>query len=143
MVAPYVALGQAIARVGCLLNGCCYGRLILAATSSPGLIFPSGSIAGNQFPGQILFPTQFYSSLANIGIFLILLTWSKFKKKNGEIFAGYLLLYSIKRFLIEFLRGDSPVLLFGLTFFQLASLAIGIIALIWLFKRRRKYVDGR
>lgn len=138
IVAPYLALGQAIARIGCLLNGCCYGRPV---SKGPGLIFPPGSIAGDQFPAQVLHPTQFYSSVADLGIFLVLLKWNN-PKRRGKIFAGYLLLYSLKRFLIEFLRGDSPELFFGLTFFQLGSLAIGIITLIWLFKGRWKVSSG-
>ena len=132
IIAPYLALGQAIARIGCLLNGCCYGRPISVGTSCPGFIFPSDSIAGIQFPEQVLHPTQLYSSIANIGIFLLLLRWSGFKKKNGEIFAGYLLLYSVKRFFIEFLRGDSSVLFFSLTLFQLISICLGIVALVWI-----------
>jgi len=101
-------------------------------TSCPGFIFPSDSIAGIQFPEQVLHPTQLYSSIANIGIFLLLLRWSGFKKKNGEIFAGYLLLYSVKRFFIEFLRGGSSVLFFSLTLFQLISICLGIVALVWI-----------
>lgn len=116
MVAPYIVLGQAIARIGCLLNGCCYGKPI-----SPG----------------VLYPTQLYSSLANLGIFFILVAWSNFKKKNGEVFAGYLLLYSVKRFLIEFLRGDSSKIFFNLTLFQIISLAMGVAVSIWLFKKRK------
>lgn len=130
-LAPYIALGQSIARIGCLLNGCCYGKPV---HSGSGFIFRPESVAGVQFPGEILYPTQLYSSFANLAIFFILLVWSNFKKKKGEIFAGYLLLYSIKRFLIEFLRGDSPRLFFGLTSFQIISLAIGIIALFLLVR---------
>ena len=143
--APYLVLGQAIARIGCLLNGCCYGKPI---SSGMGLFFAPDSVAGSQ---EILYPTQFYSSVANLGIFLVLLKWSNFKNLSpratepwyapvsGEIFAGYLMLYSLKRFLIEFLRGDTPVLLFGLTFFQLISIGLGASALTWVLitgKRR-------
>ncbi|MDD5500227.1 MAG: prolipoprotein diacylglyceryl transferase, partial [Candidatus Omnitrophica bacterium] len=50
LLAPFVALGQSIGRIGCFLNGCCYGR-----PSEFGLYFPSA--------GQKLIPTQLYSSL--------------------------------------------------------------------------------
>ncbi|MCX5714008.1 MAG: prolipoprotein diacylglyceryl transferase, partial [Candidatus Omnitrophica bacterium] len=59
LVVPFLALAQAIGRIGCLLNGCCYGK-----PSEWGFYFPGS--------GQILIPTQAYSSLALIVIFFVL-----------------------------------------------------------------------
>ena len=107
LVIPFVALGQAIGRIGCLLNGCCFGK---------GLI-----------------PTQAYSSLLLIFIFVFLRFLQDKSHKDGEIFFLYLVLYSIKRFFIEFWRADNTVIFSGLTLFQVLSIIIFLLSLIKLF----------
>ncbi len=116
LVIPFVALGQALGRIGCLLNGCCYGRV-----SEFGIYFETHQ--------AILIPTQVYSSLLLIIIFIILRIMQKKKLPAGKILFTYLLLYSLKRFFIEFWRADNPVIFFGLTFFQLLSIVVFCIAL--------------
>lgn len=115
LMVPFVALAQAIGRVGCLLNGCCYGKV-----SKYGIYF-----AAHELP---LIPTQLYSSLALIFIFIILRLLQDRPHREGEIFFWYLLLYSIKRFFIEFWRADNEIILFGLTLFQLISFVIFCLA---------------
>ena len=115
LLVPFVALAQAIGRIGCFLNGCCFGK-----EDAFGIYFP--------VHGAVLIPTQLYSSLLLIGIFIILRFLQERPHKAGEIFFTYLLLYCAKRFLIEFWRADSPSILFGLTLFQLISIAIFFIA---------------
>ncbi|MCM8797142.1 MAG: prolipoprotein diacylglyceryl transferase [Candidatus Omnitrophica bacterium] len=117
LFAPFVALAQSIGRIGCLLNGCCYGK---------------ESIFGIYFPvhGKILIPTQIYSSLFLLALFIILRFLQEKNYRKGEIIFTYLLLYSAGRFLVEFWRADNPVLLWGLTLFQLISLALFSISLI-------------
>ena len=104
LMVPYVSLGQAIGRIGCLLNGCCFGSTII--------------------------PVQIYSSLILIFIFIILRLLQDRPHKEGEILFIYLLLYSLKRFFIEFLRADNPVIFLGLTLFQIISIVIFCLALI-------------
>ena len=116
LVVPFVALGQAIGRIGCLLNGCCYGR-----QSQWGLYFPVFE--------KILIPTQLYSCLLLLLIFIILRIKQDAKHLPGEIFCGYLFLYSLKRFFIEFLRNDSPRTFYGLTLFQVLCLIVFAISL--------------
>jgi phosphatidylglycerol:prolipoprotein diacylglycerol transferase len=116
LLAPFVALGQAIGRIGCLLNGCCFGR-----ESEFGIYF--------KVFDKILIPTQLYSSLLLILIFVILRFRQNTKHLPGEIFCGYLFLYSLKRFFIEFLRNDSPREFFGLTLFQILCLAVFLVSL--------------
>jgi len=116
LLAPFIVLGQAIGRIGCFLNGCCYGK-----PSVFGLYFPSA--------GQKLIPTQLYSSLALFVIFLVLRRIQNREHLPGSIFCFYLFFYSIKRFTVEFLRNDSPKMFAGLTIFQLFSLAMFFISL--------------
>ena len=114
-IIPYLALGQAIGRIGCFLNGCCFGK----PTNLPwGVIFPAGSIAGNAYPAIHIHPTQLYSAYTNFLIFAILLLFRNWKKLDGQILYLYFILYSVSRFLIEFLRADNPQILLGLTISQ-------------------------
>lgn len=116
LIIPFVALGQSLGRIGCLLNGCCYGK-----PSIFGLYLPSMN--------AVLIPTQLYSSLALLVIFITLRLRQDSRHKKGEIFFMYLLLYSIKRFFIEFWRADNEIFFSGLTLFQLLSILIFIFAL--------------
>jgi len=127
LIVPFVALAQAIGRIGCLLNGCCFGRV-----SDAGLYFPVHK--------GILIPTQLYSSILLIFIYIILRFLQEHSHRQGEVFYAYLLLYSIKRFLIEFWRADNPIIFFGLTLFQLLSILIFAIAAakIFLMKKSTK-----
>ena len=115
LISPFVALGQAIGRIGCLLNGCCFGRI-----SKFGIYFPVHKL--------VLIPTQIYSSLILVFIFIILRVLQDRSHKEGEIFFAYLLFYSLKRFFIEFWRADNEIIIFGLTLFQLMSIALFCIA---------------
>lgn len=117
LIVPFVALGQAIGRIGCLLNGCCFGRI-----SPFGLYFTAHQSA--------LIPVQTYSSLALILIFITLRLLQERPHKEGAILFTYLLLYGIKRFFIEFWRADNAVVFSGLTLFQLLSIVLFCLALI-------------
>ncbi len=116
LLVPFIALGQAIGRIGCLLNGCCFGR-----ESEFGIYF--------KVFDKVLIPTQLYSSLILLLIYIILRIRQDRKHLPGEILCSYLFLYSLKRFFIEFLRNDSPRIFYGLTFFQLLCLAMFFISL--------------
>lgn len=112
LMIPYIALGQAFGRMGCCLNGCCYG-----------IMAPHNFLFGERHP------TQVYSAVLLVIIFFILIRWQDKRRFNGEIFLGYCVLYSCKRFLVEFLRGDNPRIFFGLTMSQLISVAALLTAL--------------
>lgn len=116
LFAPYIALGQAFGRIGCYLNGCCYG-----------IPAPENFIFGRTHP------TQIYSSILLFIIFAVLLKWQGARRFKGEIFMGYCILYSCKRFLIEFMRADNPRIFLGLTISQLVSAAV-LIAALCIFK---------
>lgn len=126
LVVPFAALGQAIGRIGCLLNGCCYGYESLS-----GLFFPTHQ--------AILVPVQIYSSLALIIIFIILRFLQDKPHREGQIFYAYLLLYSAKRFFIEFWRADNSIIFCGMTLFQVMSISIFVFAFcqLFLFKKAK------
>lgn len=100
MLMPSVALAQGFGRIGCFLAGCCYGR---ETDSALGIVFHDSSYAPN---GVSLFPTQLLSSGLNFLHFAILLWFTGRKKRNGQVGALYLILYSIGRFILEYYRGD-------------------------------------
>lgn len=133
---PALSMGHAIGRIGCFFAGCCYGK-----QCSPDfplvVVFPriEGGIAP---PGVPLYPTQLFESFGEIIIFAILVTYRKKKPYEGAVFLLYLVLYSILRFFIEFLRGDFHGPRAILTNAQIIS--VGMVAgafLMWLVLRKR------
>jgi len=124
LIVPFLALAQAIGRIGCLLNGCCFGKV-----SSFGIYFPVHQAT--------LIPTQLYSSLLLLLIFIILRFLQDRPHQPGQILFSYLFLYSLKRFFIEFLRADNPRVIMGLTLFQLISIAIFCLAVYKLISINR------
>ena len=113
IVAPSIAIGIGIGRIGCFLNGDDYGFV----SENYGIKFPSlfmppvylqqlkdGLIASGSPYTLPVIPTQLYSSLYGFLIFFVLLWMKKYKKYDGHIFLNFLVLYSISRFVIEFFR---------------------------------------
>lgn len=118
-IIPYIVLGQSIGRIGCFLNGCCFGRP--AALPFLGVIFPGDTI--------FRYPTQIYASVALLGVFVILRIIQQKPHFAGCIFFLYLALYTTQRFFIDFLRGDNPTYALGLTISQIISIIIFLIVL--------------
>jgi phosphatidylglycerol:prolipoprotein diacylglycerol transferase len=126
LIAPFLALAQAIGRIGCLLNGCCYGK-----AAEFGLYFP--------LYDAVLIPTQIYSSVCLLIIFVILRFMQERPHRQGHIFFVYLILYSVKRFFIEFLRADNEVIFMGLTLFQIISIILFFFAVFKLRQKERSH----
>jgi phosphatidylglycerol---prolipoprotein diacylglyceryl transferase len=112
-----LAAGESIGRIGCYLNGCCYGKVC------------TGPIAVFQH-GQWRHPTQLYSAAYALILFIIL--WSLRKKlpREGQLFALYVILWSTGRFVLEFLR-TNPVWLAGLTLAQVSCIVVGGLGVVW------------
>jgi phosphatidylglycerol:prolipoprotein diacylglycerol transferase len=123
MIAPSMALGIAVTRIGCFLNWCCYG----IASNLPWAVKVGTDIARH--------PTQLYSVIANFSIFLFLHHINKRKKLNGLTSGLFLIFYGIFRFLIEFIRYYDKSFYFGLfTLSQVISLILIIIGFVVLKK---------
>lgn len=124
MVVPGLAIAQGFGRIGCFLAGCCYG----APTDLPiGVVFPVNSLAPS---GIHLHPTQIYSSIFDFLLGIFLLCYSKKTRKNGKILGMYLIIYSVGRFLVEFLRNDprgNVGLLSTSQFIAIFTLVLGIV----------------
>jgi len=124
VIAPSIALGSVFGRIGCLLNGCCYGR----ACGLPWAIhFPADHPTG----GAPVHPTEIYDALLNFALYLGLAWMFRRKRFDGQVFATYLLFYAVFRFLVEFFRGDYPPdhIHNGLTSGQLVSIPIFLVGL--------------
>lgn len=143
--APGVALGQFFGRQGCFSAGCCWGK----ATNLPwGVHFteaghentgvPIMDAAGNALH---LHPTQLYESFAMLAVFGILVYLHTKKRFNGQVLIGYMILYPIVRFTIEFFRDDPRGDLFGLTTAtglstsQIISLIVALSAIVFMIFR--------
>lgn len=131
-------LAQAIGRIGCTINGCCYGKL------SPFLSFPwavsytpRGAIP-SQYWNTPLYPTQIYLLLWNLIVFAVVWRLRGRLKPQGSLVFLYLSLYSAGDFGLRFLRAD-PSLLFGLQEGQIFSLAILLVTLPVLIIRIRRF----
>ncbi|MDY0359819.1 MAG: prolipoprotein diacylglyceryl transferase [Desulforegulaceae bacterium] len=135
IIAPALALGHGIGRIGCFFAGCCYGK----PTSLPiGIVFKNPDALA---PLNIsLHPVQLYSVISNLFIFGVLMFFFTKKKKDGDVFLLYLFLYGILRMIIEYFRGDNR----GDFIFNILSVSqfIGLLAVlsavfIYVFKNRK------
>ena len=142
--APALAIAYAIGRLGCFLVGDDYGR---PTDSWVGVAFPEGfppSTAGyfrsigTEIAAEIpdsavlaVHPTQLYEIAAALVMFAILWRLSG-KLRPGRLFAVYMVMYAVERFLIEFVRAKTDLALLGLTTSQIASILLVIgAAVIW------------
>lgn len=141
---PSAALGLAFGRIGCFLNGCCFGKVaahIPWAVQFPRTLDKTGMVDGSPaFVHQYeiglislsethslpIHPTQLYSFVADVILFFLLSAFLRYRKKTGEVLLMFGILYPVIRFSIESLRDDNP-LIFGL--FTIAQIiSIGMFA---------------
>ncbi len=127
MIAPGIILAQAIGRVGCTLNGCCYG---IESTSPISIVYTSPNSYGPT--GIPVLPTQVMEIVYNLIIFGVLLALRGHFKKEGTLFYIYLAFYAVWRFGIDFIRDGSPFL-FGLHEAQVISIVVLAITLPLIF----------
>jgi phosphatidylglycerol---prolipoprotein diacylglyceryl transferase len=126
--APSIALGYVFGRLGCLMNGCCYGRECALPWA---ITYPRSH---DTFPNAAeqatpVHPTQIYDSLLNLVLFLFLAWLYRRKKFDGQVFATYLICYAFTRSFVEYFRGDyGPAHLHGI-FTPAQLISVGILAI--------------
>jgi phosphatidylglycerol:prolipoprotein diacylglycerol transferase len=128
LLAPALALGHVFGRLGCLLVGCCYGKLC-----SYGLHFPPTSVAYSELAAQGLVekgaaatpglaPTQLFEALGEVLIFVALMLLRRRRRFPGAMVLTYAMAYALLRFIVEIFRGDNARgYLFELTLPRLAT----------------------
>lgn len=130
VIAPAVALGMSIGRLGCFFNGCCFG-----------IPSPWGVDFGD---GILRYPTQLFEVSFHFIAFIFLHRLKLTVEKPGILFKYYLFAYFIFRFFIEFIRVN-PIYQFGLTIYQLICIAGFIFVAVNMLIQNRKegVVNGR
>lgn len=141
LLIPSTALGIAIGRIGCFLNGCCFG----VPASVPWCVhFPEDSLAGYVYPHQCVHPTQLYEVGYALLIFAALMLYDRKPRPTGIVTGIFLLAYGVGRYVNELLRWyeQQMVLLqtesFRLTFSQVISLAMIVIGILLLALSKRR-----
>ena len=135
ILAPSVAIGQGVGRLGCFFAGCCYGR---ETDVSWAVIFKDPNTLA---PMDVhLHPTQLYDSANGFIIFTALIILRKFKKFDGQLFWTYTLLYAVGRFIVEIFRGDERgfVIESFLSTSQFIAIPLFIVSLAMLIKLKRQ-----
>jgi phosphatidylglycerol:prolipoprotein diacylglycerol transferase len=130
-VAPGLLLGLAIGRVGCFLNGCCYGG---PCDLSWAVRFPDGTAPAAEYPaaggGSLpLHPAQLYAAVDAALLAVLAVAFTPLARRDGEVFALVLTLHPISRILLEIIRVDEPSALgTPLSISQLVSLVLLVLA---------------
>ena len=142
IIAPSIAFGIFLTRIGCFLNGCCFGK--------PGdlpwcVVFPLESAAGYFFPGTPIHPTQLYASLYGLIIFGLLLLLERLKTFDGYTFWCFILLYAGARFSVDFVRFYEQTMTLSLgnmnfSVNHLISAFLFLLAVFMFIRLRRKKI---
>ncbi|MDX1440006.1 MAG: prolipoprotein diacylglyceryl transferase [Rubricoccaceae bacterium] len=133
VAATYVALpfAQALGRIGCLLNACCYGW---PTKVGPGVVYPPSSIPGMRFGPQELHPVQIYEAVLNGAAFVVLLSLWRRGRNLRDIAGTYFLLYGVLRLAMQMVRAD-PWLRWGkvdlASVLSVAMIVIGLSCIAW------------
>ncbi|MCS7265584.1 MAG: prolipoprotein diacylglyceryl transferase [Armatimonadetes bacterium] len=131
-VAPALAIGHFFGRIGCFLNGCCYG----VPTNMPwGFKFFNPALGVDTLPSH---PTQLYEAFGLLVLFFLLAKLSKQPPYEGAVFIWWVIFYSVLRFVVEYWRaGVTADVVNGLTEAQWLSLFLFSIA--FAYHRWRKF----
>jgi len=157
VVAPAIALGQAFGRIGCFLNGCCFGGVCTPAfpmsVRFPAFLneqrIPVGSSAfldhvhrfglpdsaGASFP---VHPTQLYEAVALFLIAALVVAATPYKRRHGELFGLVCILNALARLGVELVRRDTTAVFLGINPGQVGALmvlSLGIAIFAWARRR--------
>jgi len=137
---PALALGTVFGRVGCFLNGCCYGR----PTTQPwGVLFPRDSFAALEFGDRPVHPSQLYNAAAGLVLFAVFMLLRKRMRVPGVLFWSFVAVFALVRIPLDLTRAyeASAVLLrvgpFDVTESQFMSVGLALFALLMILRLRR------
>jgi len=136
-------LGHAIGRVACHTYGCCHGRPTRLPLAIRYTNPDSKAVRCSRMGGIPLHPTQLYSALGSLLLFVILATVASGQVRAGEIAAAFLIIGSAGRFFVEFLRGEPTGKLLRLTPFQWVSICTFSCGLALLYVALGNPLHGR
>lgn len=148
IIVTALPVSHAVGRIGCFLNGCCYGR---TSSCSLAVTYPRGSIPwaeqlqkGVITPDAVcsspVLPTQLLEAALNVAIFVVLLLLFRRKRKPGEQVAAYMMLYAVARFVLEYSRADERLYFGPFSISQTISIAlftVGLALMIWLRQKEK------
>jgi phosphatidylglycerol:prolipoprotein diacylglycerol transferase len=120
-------LGHAIGRLGCHTYGCCHGKPTRSNLAIRFTNPESKAVWRSNLAGVPLHPTQMYSVMGNCALFLFLNWIATRELSAGQLTGAYLLIGSIGRFLVEFLRGVPTKKYWGMSPFQLVAAALAVL----------------
>lgn len=138
LASPIFAVAYAFGRIGCFLNGCCYG----SACDLPwGVRFQDERNPG--FLTAPSHPVQLYGTIASLLYFAFLIGWERRSRRNGMMFYAHVSFYGVYRGLVEFWRAGATsgylVPSLRLTETHLVSVAMivaGVIGMAWAKRNR-------
>jgi phosphatidylglycerol:prolipoprotein diacylglycerol transferase len=140
-VTPSFALGTMFGRIGCFLNGCCYG---VPTTLPWGVHFPADSFAGLEFGGAAVHPSQLYFALAGLALFAFCWGIRRRMAVAGSLFWTFLMLFALVRVPLDMTRAyepESTVFQWGdlpIHESQVASVALALFSLLMILRLRRQ-----
>lgn len=139
VLTPGLLLGQAIGRLGsCFLNGDAYGK---PTGTAFGVVYAPGTPAYHAFGAVPLWPAEVFEGLWDLAVMALALWLLKRGRPAGFTFLVYVILYSVGRFSLEFLRADSLTFL-GLKAAQATSVIFALAAALLLMMRSHKRGDS-
>ena len=140
VLTPSFALGTVLGRIGCYLNGCCYG----VPTAMPwGVVFPPDSFAGLEFGNAAVHPSQLYLALAGLVLYCVTIVLRSRLQVPGTLFWSFLLLFALVRIPLDLTRAYEPeamVMAWGTVEIresQVTSLALALFSTLMILRLRR------
>ena len=137
---PALALGTMFGRIGCFLNGCCYGR----PTALPwGVVFPHDSFATLEFGNQPVHPSQLYNAVAGLWLFVIFQSLRGRFRVPGVMFWTFIATFALIRIPLDLTRAyevDAVLMRVGVTDItesQFMSSVMALFAVLMILRLRR------
>ena len=137
---PALALGTFFGRLGCFLNGCCYGH----PTTLPwGVVFPHDSFAYLEFGNQAVHPSQLYNALVGLLLFALFQALRGRFRVPGVLFWSFIVLFALVRIPLDLTRAyeaDAVLMRIGLsdvTESQLMSMGLMLFGTLMILRLRR------